>query len=112
MPLGSNKACQGEAADAYLSASFSLAKALGPGGRPPHRTSACTHTRETASYPHAFTPTRAPTHPHHHTSPSLLFSQAEAAVKKLAERMPDIGRKMEYLLNTGAGGEGGLTRVG
>ena len=22
-------------------------------------------------------------------------------VKKLAERMPDIGRKMEYLLNTG-----------
>lgn len=37
--------------------------------------------------------------------PPTLFCarpQDETCVKKLAERMPDIGRKMEYLLNTGA----------
>jgi hypothetical protein len=36
----------------------------------------------------------------HHCTTSL--PQDPAVVRKLAERLPDIGRKMEYLLNTGA----------
>jgi DNA-directed RNA polymerase I subunit RPA2 len=36
---------------------------------------------------------------------SLMMSahllQDESYMKKLADRMPDIGRKMEYMLNTG-----------
>lgn len=29
--------------------------------------------------------------------------QDAGVIRKLSERLPDIGRKMEYLLNTGAG---------
>jgi hypothetical protein len=34
--------------------------------------------------------------------PPSVQHQDEVVIKKLAERMPDIGKKMEYLLNTGA----------
>lgn len=33
--------------------------------------------------------------------PLPLHTQDPAIVRKLSERMPDIGRKVEYLLNTG-----------
>jgi len=39
-------------------------------------------------------------HPHPHSHPHLQ-KQDESVVKKLAERMPDMGKKMDYLLNTG-----------
>jgi DNA-directed RNA polymerase I subunit RPA2 len=31
----------------------------------------------------------------------LYFWQDPAVVKKLADKLPDLGRKVEYLLNTG-----------
>ncbi len=32
---------------------------------------------------------------------SCVYGQDEKYIKKVAEKMPDIGRKVEYLLNTG-----------
>lgn len=34
-------------------------------------------------------------------TPPIFAHQSEAVVKKLADKLPDIGRKVEYLLNTG-----------
>ena len=61
------------------------------------------HPRTTPSPQHVHGPKQNLTPPKKTKPPH----QDEGVVRKLADRMPDVGRKMEYLLNTGGGVFGG-----